>query len=242
MKYLDDSYALSDDYSNILKGRVLEEATEASLKDLKIPFQDTTRVYNGIVGFIPLDKEIADGGIPDFILPNRCVVIEAKNWETKKYRVDVRKVKKEILCRFSSFPYAQHVLIIPRSKWDREARELLKRAKVTVIELKEVVTYGNLRTAVAHIKYWLKRFLHLKPFKVANPSIWIEQLTSHSSLARVCPCHRVDCLYSCIGCLVGRVDCRIGEGEPPPVKQQRINAENKQCSSGFHKQAKGRKL
>ena len=166
----------------VRKGELLEKALAIAHRRLRLEYFDTSRIYNGICGYVPLNKLPASGSVPDLICSNH--LHEAKNWDTTRYYIDRSKALSEIIPRGSNYSnYTKH-LWIPKAKWQSNTKAYLIACGWQMHELPFVVTESNFELAVK----WIMREL----VKIYN----LGYVNSLSYLYCLCLCSNVYCLYS----------------------------------------------
>lgn len=134
--------------NNVEKGRFLEDPTRDALERMACPFLDFSHVYN----FLGSEK-----CVPEFVTPQHLV--EAKNWNCKKYYIGMNKAVHEINERAINFPHKQKILIISKPKWRKGIKEYLLSCGWTIIELGYVVMKRNQSKARSDIMRALRPLL-----------------------------------------------------------------------------------
>jgi len=120
------------------KGNRLQVATEIAL-------------IKGNLSYIDLTDSYHLGKIADY--ETVSMLIECKNWFTDHYRITVDKVKYQILPRFTYSGDKFKVLVITEgSKWDREAKRLVLRSNIHIVEVPPVRTNSDILIASNVIK------------------------------------------------------------------------------------------
>jgi len=165
----------------VRKGELLEKALAIAHRRLRLEYLDTSRVFNGVCGYIPLNRLPANGSIPDGF---HCKHLhEAKNWNTKRYYIDRSKALSEIIPRGSNYPSCIKHLWVPKAKWQSNTRAYLIACGWHIHELPFIVTESNFELAVK----WIMREL-----------IKIYNLGYVNSLSYLYPSYvdSLNCLYS----------------------------------------------
>ena len=143
----------------VRKGELLEKALAVAHRRLRLEYFDTSRIYNGICGYVPLNKLPASGSVPDLICSNH--LHEAKNWDTTRYYIDRSKALSEIIPRGSNYSnYTKH-LWIPKAKWQSNTKAYLIACGWQIHELPFVVTESNFELVVKWIMKELIKIYNL---------------------------------------------------------------------------------